>query len=195
MSTTAPHRIDVQAIVIGLDARARARVQDAMRAIAESGDTNTRRGRWAMLRDAIEVLVRAEESWTHGHAEGGERRAPVDAQRHFAEVAQRARSRFDVEVIRNTGGVVIAQRPPDFAPSDEPGVVLVTVVVAARKEIADVAAPRDRAALRAGLEALRAITEDELVAMEVVWSPAADGDRVSAAQIEQRHPEIRRLEA
>jgi uncharacterized membrane protein len=195
MSSTAAFRVDVQAIVIGMDASARGRVQDAMRAIATRGDTHTARGRWAMLREALDVLLGVEASWTHGHAEGGVRRAPVDAQRHFAEVAQRARSRFDVEVIRNTGGAVIVQQPPPLAPSDEPGVVLVTVVVAARREIPDVDAPRDRAGLRAGLEALRAIGEDELVAMEVVWSPAADGDRVNAAQIEQRHPEIRRLEA
>lgn len=191
--STEPFRVDVQAIVIALDASVRREVQDAMRAIAEKGDTNTRRGRWHMLREAVDVLVRAEASWTHGHAEGGGRRAPVDAQRHFSEVAQRARSRFDVEVIRNTGGAVLTQRAPEFAASDEPGVVLVTVVVAARREISDVDRASDRASLRAGLEALRTITEDELVALEVVWSPAADGDRVSAAQLEVRHPEIRKL--
>lgn len=185
--------IDVQAIVIGLDARARREVQGAMRAIAERGDTGTRRGRHRMLGEAIAVLVGAQDRWTHGHAEGGARRAPADAKRHFDEVAQRARSRFAVEVIRNTGGAVIAQPAPVMPPSDEPGVVLVTVVVAARREIADVRAEDDRAALRDGLEALRAISEDELVAMEVVWSPAADDDRVGAEQLERRHPEIRRI--
>ncbi len=190
---TEPFRIDVQAIVVGLDAEARRGVQDAMRAIAEQGDTNTGRGRWHMLRAAIDVLLGVEASWTHGHAEGGARRAPVDAQRHFSEVAQRARTRFDVEVIRNTGGAVLTKPAPEFSKTDEKGVVLVTMVVAARREIADVASASDRASLRAGLEALRAIPEEELVALEVVWSPAADGDRVSAAQLEQRHPEIRRL--
>lgn len=192
--STEPFRIDVQAIVLGLDAEARRGVQESMRAIAEQGDTNTRRGRWRMLREAIDVLLGVEASWTHGHAEGGARRAPVDAQRHFAEVAQRARSRFDVEVIRNTGGAVLTRQAPEFPQNEgENGVVLVTMVVAARREIADVASASDRASLRAGLEAMRAIPEDELVAIEVVWSPAADGDRVSAAQLEKKHPEIRAL--
>ncbi|UJR81202.1 DUF1517 domain-containing protein [Sandaracinus amylolyticus] len=186
-------RIDVQAIVIGLDASARTAVQGAMRALATSGDTNTQRGRHRMLGEAIDVLVSAEAHWTHGHAEGGALRDAEDARKHFVEVAHRARSRFDVEVIRNTGGAVTTKAPPVLAASDEPGVVLVTVVVAARREITDVARPSDRAALRAGLEALRAIGEDELVAFEVVWSPAEDADRVSVAQLEARHPEIRRL--
>ncbi|AKF06173.1 DUF1517 domain-containing protein [Sandaracinus amylolyticus] len=188
-------RIDVQAIVIGLDASARAAVQGAMRAIAASGDTNTARGRHRMLGEALDVLAAAEAHWTHGHAEGGVLREPEDARKHFVEVAHRARSRFDVEVIRNTGGAVTTQPAPVLSASNEPGVVLVTVVVAARREITDVARATDRASLRAGLDALRGIAEDELVAFEVVWSPAEDADRVSVAQLEARNPEIRRLES
>lgn len=186
-------RADVQAIVIGLDARARREVQGAMRAIATTGDSGTRRGRHRMLREALEVLSGAEDRWTHGHAEGGGLRAAEDAKRQFTELAHRARSRFDVEVIRNTGGAITTRPAPELPVSDEPGVVLVTVVVASQREIPDVARPTDRASLRAGLEALRAIGEDELIAMEVVWSPAEEADRVSAAQLEERHPEIRRL--
>ena len=186
-------RADVQAIVIGLDARARREVQDAMRRIAIAGDTGTRRGRHRMLGEAIGVLIDAEAHWTHGHAEGGGLRAAEDAKQQFTELAHRARSRFDVEVIRNTGGAVTTKPAPPLAASDEPGVVIVTVVVASQREIPDVGAPTDRASLRAGLEALRAIGEDALIAMEVVWSPAEEADRVSAAQLEARHPEIRRL--
>src|SRR5690606_14213618 len=97
-------RADVQAIVIGLDARARRELQAAMRRIATTGDTGTRRGRHRMLGEAIDALVAAQASWTHGHAEGGGLRAAEDAKRQFTEIAHRARSRFDVEVISNTGG-------------------------------------------------------------------------------------------
>lgn len=186
-------RADVQAIVIGLDARARREVQGAMRRIAIEGDTGTRRGRHRMLGEAVAVLIGAEGHWTHAHAEGGGLRAAEDAKRQFTELAHRARSRFDVEVLRNTGGAVTTRPAPPLAPSDEPGVVIVTLVVASQRELADVGVPVDRAALRAGLEALRAVSEDELIAMEVVWSPAEEADRVSAAQLEARHPEIRRL--
>jgi uncharacterized membrane protein len=189
----APNAIDVQAIALGLDHRARREVQGAMKRIAIDGDTGTKRGLVRMWGDAGGVLLAAEGSWTHGHAEGGPPRAPADAQKHFVEVAHRARSRFPVETIRASAGAVLRSPPPEVAASDEPGVVLVTVVVASKKELPDVGDATSRASLRAGLEALGAIEESDLVAMEVVWSPSEEGDRVSPAQIEARHPEIRRL--
>lgn len=86
--------IDVSAIVIGLDHRARADVQSAMRAIAEQGDTRSKAGLVRMLRAAIDVLAGAEASWMYGHAEGGPPVAAQDAKARFTEVAHRARSRF-----------------------------------------------------------------------------------------------------
>jgi uncharacterized membrane protein len=183
--------IDVQAIALGLDHRARPRVQERMRAIAEAGETKSKEGLARMLREAIDVLLAEQASITHAHAEGGPLRADEEARLHFMEVAHRARSRFDVELIRNADGTIIRAAPPRFPPSDEPGVVVVTVVVAARREIADLRDVHDRAALRAALEALRAIEPEELVAIEVIWSPADERDRVPLEELARKHPELR----
>ena len=69
------------------------------------------------------------------------------------------------------------------------GVVLVTVLVAARREIFDFRA--DRAGdIRTLLDALARLTAGEIVALEVVWTPAADADRMSTAELEARHPHL-----
>ena len=186
--------IDVEAIVLGLDAAARPAVQSAMKRLAETGDTRSKGGLAALLRDAVGVLLGHESSFTHAFVESTAPLAEDLARKRFVEAAHRARSRFAVEVIRNADGTTTRHEPPALAPAEgEPGVVIVTVVVARKKEIPDLVPHPDRAALRAALEDVARTGPDDLVAMEVIWSPAEDRDRVSVAALETRHPEIRRL--
>lgn len=186
--------IDVQTLVLGLDAAARPAVQGAMKRLAETGDTRTKAGLVALLGETARILRAHEASITHAYVESTRPLEEGAARARFMEAAQRARSRFAVEVIRNEGGTTTRQAPPDLAPADgEPGVVIVTLVLARTTEIPDLVAPPDRAALRAALDDVGKTSAEALVAMEVVWSPAEDLDRVSAAALERRHPEIRRL--
>lgn len=186
--------IDVQTVVLGLDAAARPAVQGAMRRLAETGDTKTNAGLAALLRDAVSTLLAHEASVTHAFVESTQPLAPDAARARFTEAAHRARSRFAVEVVRNADGTTTRREPPVLTPADgEPGVVIVTVVVARTTEIPDRVPHPDRAALRAALQDVARTGPDALVAMEVVWSPAEDADRVSVSSLEARHPEIRRL--
>ena len=186
--------IDVQTLVLGLDAAARPAVQSAMRQLAENGDTQSKVGLAALLRNAIGTLLAHEACFTHAYAESTKPLAPDAARARFTEAAHRARARFTVEVVRNADGTTTRREPPDLGPADgEPGVVIVTVVVARTTEIPDLVPHPDRAAVRAALDDIGRTGPDELVAMEVIWSPAEDRDRVSAAALEARHPEIRRL--
>lgn len=186
--------IDVQTLVLGLDATARPAVQGAMRRLAETGDTRSKEGLAALLREAVGVLLSHEASFTHAFVESTKPLAPDAARARFTDAVQRARSRFAVEVIRNADGTTSRREPPELAPPvGEAGVVIVTVVLARTTEIADLVAHPGRAALRAALEDVARTGSSELVAMEVVWSPAEDADRVSVSVLEARHPEIRRL--
>lgn len=186
--------IDVATVAIALDANARPAIQAAMRKLAETGNTATSEGRALLLQQALEVLAAHTSAFTHAFIESTVPLPLEEARPRFVEAATRARSRFGVEVIRNADGTTTTAAPPTFAPRDEPGVVLVTVVVARRREVPDVA-QLTRAALDATLRELGTTTAAELVAMEVIWSPAEEADRVSAAELSRRHPEIRPLEA
>jgi uncharacterized membrane protein len=186
--------IDVSVVMLGLDASARAAVQRAMRDIAERGDSSRPEGLVAMLREAIAVLRGASSSWTHAGALDHAPMPPAEAEAAFRSAAHRARSRFEHELVRNADGAT-THRPAPPLPTDpsEPGVVVVTLVVAARGELLDVRDVRDRAALERALDALSALEPRAFVAMEVVWSPADENDRASVASIEARYPELVRL--
>lgn len=72
--------------------------------------------------------------------------------------------------------------------------VVVTLIVAARRELFDVHADPDAREIRQLLASLRASGTSDFVALEVVWSPATEGDRMSTAELEARYPELARLD-
>lgn len=186
--------IDVSVVMLGIDASARREVQDAMEAIAASGDTATPAGLVQMLREAIALLRSREDAWTHAAAENHPPMEAEEAEAKFGLAAHRARSRFDHELIRaHAGGVARTEAPPLPPQPDVPGVVVVTLVLAARRELRDVADVRDRAALGLALDGLAAVDPGDFVAMEVIWSPADPDERVPVEALERNHPELVRL--
>ncbi len=186
--------IDVTVLMLGIAAGARARVQGAMRAIAERGDTSGPDGLVRMLREAIDVLRGAEAEWILGGAQNHLAMPPAEAEPKFALAAHTARSRFEHELIRNYGGATTKEAAPAVAPdASSDAVVVVTIVVASRAELADIANVRDRAELDRALSALASLDPRDFVAMEVIWSPADERETVSAAAIERRYPELVRL--
>lgn len=188
-----PRPIDVSVLMLGIDASARERVQGAMRAIAERGDTSRPEGLVRMLREALDVLRGAEDAWTHAGAQNHLPMPPSEAEATFVAAAHTARSRFQHELIRNYAGTTTTESAPAIARRAGDGVVVVTLVVAAKVELTDVADVRDRAALDRAMDALARIEPADFVAMEVIWSPADEREHVSADAIERRYPELVRL--
>ncbi len=183
-------RIDVSVLMLGIDSSARARVQAAMRDIAEKGDTSGPEGLVAMLREAIGVLRGAEDAWTHAGAEDHLPMRSDEAEAAFTKATHRARARFDAELIRNADGKTTTAPAPDDLEQGEGGVVVVTLVVAARIELADVADVRNRVELDRALDALAAIGPADFVAMEVIWAPADEREHFGAEALEARYPEL-----
>lgn len=188
--------IDVCVLMLGIDANARPEVQHAMNDIASSGDTSSPTGLVQMLREAISVLRGVEASWTHAAALSSSPMPAAEAETRFVEAAQSARARFEHELIRNVDGHTTTEPTPELPDrADVPGVVVVTLVVAARGELRDVSNARERGELASAFDALVSVEPKDFVAMEVIWSPAAEEDRATVAQIEAKYPELVRLEA
>lgn len=179
-------------LAIGVDWRARAELQEGLARMAASGDTATEAGRAKLLGEAALALRRAELSWLYvGYQELGWL-APSAAERAFRNSAADARARFRRELVRNADGVVTEAAPGELAarPEEGPGLIVVTVVTVARRKLRAVTDLRDAASIRAALDDRCSVAADQLVAFEVVWSPAAEDDRMSSAELEQHYPDL-----
>ena len=113
---------------------------------------------------------------------------PVKSTQAFAAAAEREGARIltghevsQITASKADGSYVVSAGGTEFH--------AVTLVLAARRELANVPG-KDRTSLGLALDDLCAVTPEELVAMEVIWSPADPNDRMSLAGMEERYPEL-----
>ena len=101
-----------------------------------------------------------------------------------------ARAKFHTETVRNHQGQVTAAAAPDSTPRSHEGegLILVTLVVAANGELFTVRHIGDGEDLRKALEAATYRSERDLVAIEIVWQPSDDADRLSSLELEATYP-------
>lgn len=194
--TPPAHAVDVSAISLAIDWRTRAQLQKRLGELARSGDTRSMGGLANLLHETVVELRRVEHSWLYAGALNARPSPPQQAQQIFMNAANEMRARFKRELVRAHDGAVRTDEAGDVRARREEGqgVVVVTVIVAARGEIPDVAHAQDANHLRALMRALGAIGAHQLVALEVIWSPAAEDDRMSSAELEVLYPELRKID-
>ncbi|MEZ4257309.1 MAG: DUF1517 domain-containing protein, partial [Polyangiales bacterium] len=188
--------MDVSAVMLAVDWRARAALQAHLNQLAATGDTKTRAGRAALLHEVVIALRRIETSWLYAGAVNAAPASPAEAEATFRRVTMDARSRFKVETVRSVDGRTMGTAAPEMRARAEEGegVVLITVAIAADGEIPDIASATDANQLRTLMRAFGAIPASQLVALEVIWSPAVENDRMSTAELEMLYPELRRID-
>jgi uncharacterized membrane protein len=183
--------IDVSVVRIALDGRARKFVQTELARIAKIADTATPDGRAAMLREVTLLLRRVRDAWVYGGAVNEPMRGMGAAKSVFDRHVDDARARFRQETVTNVAGQRATATPAqDYIPrADEgPGLILVTIIVAARSELFTVAHIGDGEDLRKALEAASHRSPSELVAIEIVWQPSEDSDRMSSLELAAKYP-------
>jgi uncharacterized membrane protein len=181
---------DVTVLRIALDARVRPYVQHELDRIARTADTATQAGLLTMLHEVALILRRTRDAWVYGGAYNHPMSGKQVAQQAFQEQVAKARSTYRHEMVRNQAGTITTgDRPERAIRSDEgPGLVLVTLIVAARVELFTVHRIGDGDNLRRALEVLSGLTTQSLIAVEIVWSPASPDDRMSSVELEAALP-------
>jgi len=187
-----PNAMYVTQISIGIDWRARAQLQQVLMQLAQRGDTGSPQGLASLLSETVLNLRRNEMSWLYAMYKDAGGHAPQNAQGVFQQLANEARSRFKSELVRGAGGQAanVVDAPGMVARADEgKGTVVVTIVLATRRPVQGFMQP-DAAQIRNALADRGTINAQQMVALEVVWSPAAENDRMSTAELEQFYPEM-----
>jgi uncharacterized membrane protein len=192
-----PREMHTSVLEVSIDRRGRDDLIGRMARVATSCDTASAAGRARLLRKAAAAVRDVERAWTHIACRDLGWTAADAAETAFDRASADMRARFDCELVRNADGLVTTRpAPTDGSARDgqDPGVLVVSFIVVARRAVSAVEDSHDRASIRAALDDLGALGESELVAVEVVWSPAADQDLMSVAEMEASYPELERID-
>jgi|GEM_PF-550237 len=194
-SYAGPNAMYVTQLQLGLDWRARAHLQTQLENMAKSGNAGSPEGRAALLSETILALRRNELSWLYAAYKDAGGHQPQTAQQTFQQLANEARSRFKHEVVRSAGANVTNADAPEMQARAEEGegTVVISVILATRRPLTGFMTP-DAAHIKNALQDRSGILPQQLVALEVVWSPAADTDRMSTAELEQFYPEMKLID-
>ena len=181
---------DVTVLRVAIDGRARKFVQKELGRIAQVADTKTKEGRAAMLREVTVLVRKLRDAWVYGGAVNEPMRVIGSAKSVFDRHVDDARSKFEEETIRNTQGQITTRAASEYNPrSDEgEGLILVTIIIAARMELFTIRNLGNGDDLRVALESASQILPGNLIALEIVWQPSEENDRLSSMELEAKYP-------
>ncbi|MCB9595538.1 MAG: DUF1517 domain-containing protein [Sandaracinaceae bacterium] len=191
------NQMDISAIRLGIDWRARKMVQERLTQLASSGQTNTPAGLANLLRETILMLRRAEIAWLYASVANYHPMSAPSAEGIFRQLGTAARAQFREELIRNADGSTSRRDAPQMQAHkhEGEGVVVITLIVAAKREIIDIHTVDHADHLKRLLDDMTAVANPHtLAAMEVIWSPAAENDRMSTAELEQHYPDLKKID-
>jgi uncharacterized membrane protein len=181
-------RYTVRRLSVGFGPAARPALQRDLDAMAAAVDLATDDGRREALR-RVSARLRADLGGAT-HALAVDAGLDLDhAPPFFDAMAAELRARFPYETRRNA---VTAPAAVETDPT-VPGHLVVSLVLGTVGALASIAAT-DRPTLGAALDALHDL-DAVVVALEVIWSPSVEADRMSLSAMLDRYPELSSLDA
>lgn len=182
---------EVRQVSVAFDWTTRRALQERLTAMAQrfgDGEAGRREG----SREAAQLLAGACGSARYAAFQTF-RCKERDAEGRFHAMATDLRARYRHET---AGARASGTTPAMRARAEEgEGLVVVSVVVAWRGHMAPLPGDLDPRAAAQALATLTPRPDVEVVALEVIWSPAEEQDRMSSAELEMVYPELQRLDA
>lgn len=178
----------VRVLSVGIDWTRRRDVQQRLAAQSGAHDLSTAAGMFAAWRD-VQSVLRASSSAVRYVSLSQTNPLVSDAGRAFEARASDLRGRYIIETVTDAARGIA---PTLNARGEEgEGLVVVSVVAGFNRALPEINAAT---ALDAVIAALCGDDPEALVALQTVWSPTSEDDRMSSAELEARYPELRRLD-
>ncbi|NJO44424.1 MAG: DUF1517 domain-containing protein [Oscillatoriales cyanobacterium RM2_1_1] len=188
-------KVSVAKLQVGLLAQAR-NLQTDLNRMADTADTGSAAGRAQVLQEATLALLRHPEYWVYGTVQV-ETQGMDTAEAQFNRWALAERSKFTAETLYNVNNQKLAPVPSrEIVPvdTDQPinEYIVVTLVVGA---LGSLPLPKitNLDELRQVLSRLGSLSGEQLLAVEILWTPQADGDTLDADDLVTSYPELRLL--
>jgi len=182
---------EVRQITVAFDWTMRRAIQAQLSSMASRFGSGAA-GRQQASREAVRVLQEACGSARYAAFETYRGKAQK-AQERFQSIAMSLRARYKHEMAgaRASGSASAVQARAD----EGEGLVVVSVVVAWDAHLGSLPNQLNPEAAAAALQTLVPRAGANVIALEVIWSPAQEQDRLSSAELEQLYPELQRLDA
>lgn len=194
--------VSVTRLQVGMLASARG-LQTELDRIAETADTNSPTGRAEVLQEASLALLRHPEYWVY--AGGGTQQARLtSAESEFNRLSLAERSKFTEETLSNVNNQLkgnIARQDalpgadnidnPTTLITEGPGEYIVVTLLAATFGKYDIPTINSADDLRQALRQIGGIPSDKLLAIEVLWTPQANGDTLTSDDLLAEYADLR----
>lgn len=193
--------VSVTRVQVGMLASAR-NLQPELNHIAETADTNSPEGRAEILQEASLALLRHPEYWVY--AGGGTKQARLNsAEAEFNRLALAERSKFSGETLSNVNNQLKATAPKDVLPAageldnptrlftEGPGEYIIVTLLAATLGKFQIPAINNSDDLRQALRQIGSIPSDNLLAIEVLWTPQAEGDTLTSDDLLAEYADLK----
>ncbi len=175
----------VSRLQVGLLAQAR-ELQADLENLGQQVDTSTPTGLAKLLQESSLALLRHPECWVYAGSTSQKLRLD-SAEAQFNRYSLAERSKYSQEAF------IAAGRSPGLMPiprNDQGGYIVVSILVASRGR-SSLPEVRDSAGLQAALTQLGGGAATDLLAVEVIWTPQAPGDVLSADDLLVGYPDLK----
>lgn len=190
-------KISVGRVQVGLLAEARG-LQKELNELGLAADTGSATGRAQVLQESTLALLRHPEYWVYGAAQS-QQTALEAAEAKFNQLALAERSKFTAETLSNVNNQLRensaksslagdgGQLAETAAPSEY---IIVTIVVGTegKLELPKINSSDD---LNQALRQIGAISSDRLLAVEILWTPQAQGDTLTSDDLMANYPDLK----
>lgn len=186
-------KVSVAKLQLGILAEAR-HLQPELDKLAMQANTSSPTGLTKLLQESTLALLRHPEYWVYGDSQVEEARL-TEAEAKFNRFALTERSKFQAETLSNVKGEISSSESKEStlvqsdnaAPSEY---ILVTLLVAAQNKLSlgNIQSADD---LRNALNQLGAVSAEQMLAVEVLWTPQAIGDTLTSDDLIEAYPKLR----
>lgn len=191
-------KVSVGKVQVGLLSQARDLQKDLDR-LGQTADTGTASGRAKVLQEASLALLRHPEYWVYGASES--QQSPLEsAEAKFNQLSLSERSKFSSETLSNVENER-QTRSSDSLPTSELSLqdqmeqetgeyIVVTVLVGAqgKLQLPDIRNSED---LEKALRDIGGLGSDRLLAVEILWTPQAEGDTLTTDDLFAEYPNLK----
>jgi uncharacterized membrane protein len=150
-----------------------------------------------VLQEATLALLRHPEYWVYG-ATQSQQTALEAAEAKFNQLALAERSKFSEETLSNVNNLLRQATPKaslpggssDLATQQSGEYIVITILVGVEGNL-QLPAINSSDDLRQALRQIGSISSEKLLALEVLWTPQAEGDTLTTDDMIAEYPDLK----